>query len=238
MASDDRTPAAPPKPRRPALIFDFGNVVSFFDYARAGERLGKPLGLTGDAFLARARSAGLSPLVARYESGRMSAEEFGQQLCRAVGLVLTHDEFAAAWTDIFWLNEPVARLVAQLKRQGYTVVMGSNTNALHADHFRKQFAEALAPFDQLVLSYQVGHIKPEAAFYLACATATGAPPHECVFIDDLPENVEGARNAGLLAIHYRDDESLLAELRSIGVEVDGMGDGFGDGFGERGASAP
>ena len=43
----------------------------------------------------------------------------------------------------------------------------------------------------------------------------------CVFIDDADANVEGAKAAGLMAIHYRDTPSLIADLRAIGVEVSG-----------------
>lgn len=204
--------------RRPALIFDFGNVLAFFDYGRIGAILGRSLGLSGEEFLARARNVGFTALLQRYESGGMSSEEFGQAVAALMGFSLTHAEFAAAWSDIFWLNEPVAKLVADLKARGYTLVLGSNTNDLHATHFRRQFAEALAPFDRLVMSHEVGHIKPSAAFYLACAKAAQADPADCVFIDDLPENVEGARAAGLRAVLYSGDTDLLAKaLAGMGV---------------------
>lgn len=203
--------------RHPALIFDFGNVLAHFDYRKAAGRLGESLGLSGEAFLERVRPLGFSALVQEYESGRIAAEAFSKGVADLAGLAITHDEFAAAWSDIFTLNEPVAGLIAGLKRAGYTLVLGSNTNDLHASHFRRQFAGALAHFDRLVLSYEVGHIKPSSSFYLACAEAAGAAPGDCVFIDDLPENVEGARHAGLLALLYRDPASLREGLRSLGV---------------------
>jgi epoxide hydrolase-like predicted phosphatase len=205
--------------RTPALIFDFGNVVAHFDYRKACETLGRPLGLDGEAFLERARGLGLSPLIRQYESGKITAEAFSRSVSELVGLEIGHDAFAAAWADIFWPNEPVARVVADLKRRGYTLVLGSNTNDLHAAQFRRQFAATLAHFDRLILSHEVGHIKPAAAFYRACAEAAGAPPAECVFIDDLPENVAGARAAGLEGIVFRDVPSLLDDLRGLGVEV-------------------
>ena len=205
--------------RTPALIFDFGNVVAHFDYSRAAETLGRSLGLSGLELLLRLRSLGLTPLVQSYERGEMTSEAFVEAACALAGLALPYDEFTAAWCDIFWLNEPVARLVAALKARGYPLVLGSNTNALHAGFFRRRFAEQLAPFDRLVLSYEVGHIKPSAPFYHACADAAGAPPGSCVFIDDLPENVAGARAAGLIGLHYRDHPTLLAELRALGVEA-------------------
>jgi FMN phosphatase YigB (HAD superfamily) len=206
--------------RRPAWIFDFGNVVAHFDYARSCERLGRPLGLSGPELLRRAREAGLDPLLRRFESGQVPAETFSREVCRIVGLeAVSHGDFAAAWADIFTLNEPVARLVAHLDAQGDTLILGSNTNDIHAGHFRRQFAATLAHFDRLVLSYEVGHVKPSAEFFLACVEAAGRPPCECVFIDDLPENVEGARAAGLRGIVYdhRRHDDLLDALGRLGA---------------------
>ena len=209
--------------RTPALIFDFGNVVAHFDYTKACVHLGRLLGISGEAFLERVRSLGLSPLAQQYESGKLSAEAFSQAVCALVGLELSHDQFASAWSDIFWLNEPIAPLVSFLKERGYTLVLGSNTNDLHAAQFRRQFAETLAHFDHLVLSYEIGHIKPSPAFYLACVEAAGAPPEACVFIDDLVENVEGARAAGLSGLVFRDVPTLLDDLAALGVEVPQVG---------------
>ena len=205
--------------RRPALIFDFGNVLAFFDYARAFSNLGRQLGLSGEDFLTHARAKGLDHLVRNYERGDLRSEEFSASVCRQTGLVVSHAEFAAAWSDIFWLNAPVAELVLKLKAAGYTLVLGSNTNEIHSVRFREQFARELACFDRLVLSHEVGHSKPSRDFYLVCARAAGVKPFESVFIDDLPENVEGARAAGLAAVHYTDPEALVTGLRAFDVEI-------------------
>jgi HAD superfamily hydrolase (TIGR01509 family) len=205
--------------RRPALIFDFGNVVAHFDYGRACETFGRRLGISGQAVLERIRQVGFATLVQRYESGRISARAFSRELCALIDLEVPHEEFAAAWSDIFRLNEPIVPLIASLKQNGYTLVLGSNTNDLHAARFRHQFAALLASFDRLVLSFEIGHIKPSGPFYLACAEAAGMPPQECVFIDDLPENVQGARSAGLVGLLFRDVPTLREDLRSLGVEI-------------------
>jgi glucose-1-phosphatase len=206
--------------RRPALIFDFGNVVAFFDFTRACDRWGPGVGLSGQALLERVRGAGFTPLLQDYERGAMVSHDFARAFCELAGLSVAFEDFAPAWSDIFRLNEPVAGLVGRLKGEGYTLVLGSNTNELHATRFRDQFAETLRHFDALVLSYEVRHIKPSAGFYLACATAAGAEPAECVFIDDMPENVEGARSAGLSGVLYRDTPDLIRELHGLGVEVE------------------
>jgi putative hydrolase of the HAD superfamily len=202
-------------------MFDFGNVVGFFDYALMFERFGRRLGMPGPQLESLLYERGVAELGRKFERGRLTPEEFADQVMRLAGLSMPFAEFEAEWPDIFTLNEPVARLVAALKEQGYTLLLGSNTNALHARFYRQRFKEALAPFDHLVFSYEIGELKPERAFFLACAVEAGAATHDCIFIDDAPANVEGARRAGLRAILYRDTPSLIEELRDLGIEVPG-----------------
>jgi putative hydrolase of the HAD superfamily len=149
----------------------------------------------------------------------MPPGDFAESIMARLGLSFPFDDFARDWEDIFWLNEPVSRLVASLKSKGYTLILGSNTNSMHAVHFRRQFAATLDQFDAFVLSYEVGCLKPDVRFYEACVRAAGVPAASCVFIDDLAENVEGARNAGLKSVHYVDDPNLIANLQELGVEV-------------------
>ena len=205
--------------RRPVLIFDFGNVVAFFDFKKAFAVIESRGGLTGEQLTVRLRERGFYPLMERYESGGMASIEFSDAVCELVGVDFSHDEFTAAWTSIFTLNEPIAKLVSDLRSRGYRLLLGSNTNELHATYFQRQYAPTMACFDHLVLSHEVGHIKPSVEFYLACARCANVAPSECVFIDDRPENVEGARQAGLSAIPFLDAPALLAELRRMGVEI-------------------
>ncbi|MGE3821905.1 MAG: HAD family phosphatase, partial [Isosphaeraceae bacterium] len=96
--------------RRPAILFDFGNVIAHFDYAKACARLGEPHGLSGTELLARVKAAGLSDLVPRYESGRIGTSEFLESACAMTGLPIDPGQFADAWVDVFWINGPVAQI--------------------------------------------------------------------------------------------------------------------------------
>jgi putative hydrolase of the HAD superfamily len=203
----------------PALIFDFGNVVAFFDYQKACDRLGKRLGLRGDEVRRQLLERGFAQTLARLEAGQMTPDDFAESVTACLGLSLPFDDFARDWEDIFWLNRPISRLISLLKSRGYTLILGSNTNSMHAAHFRRQFAATLDKFDALVLSFEVGCLKPDVRFYDACARAARARASSCVFIDDLAENVEGARKAGLAGVQYCDDAGLIASLRELGVEI-------------------
>ena len=203
------------------LIFDFGNVVGYFDYLRACERFARGLAMTAPAFRDLIEERGFPRLLAEFESGRIAPEVFASRVMEMSGIRLSYDEFVRGWEDIFWPNEAVAHLIGSLKSSGYAIYLGSNTNVLHATHYRRQFAGTLDLLDGFVLSHEVGHLKPAREFFDACVKAAGVPASSCIFIDDLAENVEGARQAGLVAVHYVDTPTLVADLGRAGVEVAG-----------------
>ncbi len=203
----------------PAIIFDFGNVVGYFDYGRACEAIAQPRGLYGPALLQAAREAGLNELVAQFEIGQLSAKAFAESCCALLEPSdVTPEELIAAWSDIFWPNDSLVPLIHRLHNAGHRLILGSNTNELHASRFRRQFAETLSRFDHLILSFEVGHLKPSSGFYRACVEAAATDPADCLFIDDLPENVEGARQVGLQGLCYRDTPTLVADLVRLGVD--------------------
>jgi glucose-1-phosphatase len=203
----------------PVLIFDFGNVVAYFDYLRFFDRLASRVGRSGDAVRAQLLEQGFNRLHARFESGLMTPREFAESVAAGLELSLPLEEFVRDWEDIFWLNEPVSRLIAAIDTDGYTLILGSNTNEVHATYFRRRFAATLDRFDAYVLSYEVGCLKPDRRFYEACVKAAGAPAGSCVFIDDMAENVAGARAAGLQSLQFVETAGLVAGLREVGVEV-------------------
>jgi putative hydrolase of the HAD superfamily len=197
-----------------AVVFDFGNVIAFFDHQRTLGKLTPYTDMSADAMLAAVYGADLEDA---FESGRMSGAEFlrhFRELCR-----LTCDDafLHAACADIFWANEPVCALVPGLKAAGYKLVLGSNTNEIHAAHFRRQFADTLRHFDGLVLSHEAGVRKPRRGFFDNCQRLAGCAAHECVFIDDLAANVAGATACGWHGIVYRDDTELQGRLSDLGV---------------------
>ncbi len=205
--------------REPVLIFDFGNVIAFFDYLLAWEKFGRRMGQPGSDLKALLEQRGFADLHGRFESGRMTPEAFAVSLMAMGEFELPYAEFVAVWQDIFWLNEPVSQLITSLKSSGYTLLLGSNTNVLHSTFFRQRFVPPFDQFDRLVLSHEVGHMKPDRRFYEACVAVAKVPPSSCVFIDDLLENVDGAHRAGLDAIPYVTTQMLIDDLRSRGVEV-------------------
>nr|WP_206037712.1 HAD-IA family hydrolase [Rhodococcus sp. HNM0569] len=67
-------------------------------------------------------------------------------------------------------------------------------------------------FDHVVLSGDVGVAKPSPASYRLVAQRLGLAPSECVFVDDLASNVEGAVAVGMVGVHFHDSAAALFEL--------------------------
>jgi len=67
-------------------------------------------------------------------------------------------------------------------------------------------------FDVIILSAEVGVMKPEPRIYHLALQSLSVEPQEAVFIDDFERNVQGAQNVGLHAIHFRTPQQALEEL--------------------------
>src|SRR5262245_35398854 len=95
-----------------AIIFDFGNVVGFFDHRRATRRLAAETGLPDDVWYRHMMDSALED---EYESGRVSSAEFLQKVRQATGCHVPDALLAEAYGDIFWANTEVCELIARLK---------------------------------------------------------------------------------------------------------------------------
>jgi putative hydrolase of the HAD superfamily len=195
------------------ITFDFGNVVGFFDHRRASGRLAKHTDLPCDAVHAFLFG---SQLEDDYESGRISTAEFVRLVREGCRLRCSDEQLQAEYADIFWPNPDVCDLIPRLA-SSYRLVLLSNTNELHTARFRPQFADTLRHFAGLVLSHEVGARKPRPEIFRHAQQLTGCLPQECVFIDDLPANVAGARAAGWHGIVYTGTTDLMQRLAGLGV---------------------
>jgi putative hydrolase of the HAD superfamily len=198
-----------------AILFDFGNVIAFFDHYRAIGRFETRTNLASDVMF---RAIYQGELEHEFESGRLTPERFVTEVIDRIGYQHCADRFVGEFVDIFTPNPSVLELIPRLKPR-YKIVLASNTNALHSAHFKVQYADALRHFDALGMSFQAGVRKPEAGFYHYCATLLNTPASECLFIDDIEKNVAGAKAVGMSTILYSPEIDLVARLAEHGVEL-------------------
>src|SRR5256885_2082428 len=110
-----------------AIVFDFGNVIGYFDHRRTLTKLTAFTDLKPEEMLDRVYGTDLED---DFDTGRVSAAEFLQRFRDLCRLTCDDELLRAAVADIFWPNEPVCVLPPRLKAAGYTLLLGSNTNEI------------------------------------------------------------------------------------------------------------
>src|SRR5437867_2495260 len=122
--------------RPKAVIFDLGKVLVDFDYRIAGLRIAARGTMTADevqTFIDH------SPLLFRFETGRITKEQFFAEVRATTGFRGTIDEFSEFFADIFTPIEPMVKLHSDLRRSGAPTYLFSNTNELAVGHIRQHF---------------------------------------------------------------------------------------------------
>jgi len=87
----------------------------------------------------------------------------------------------------------------------------SNTNEIHAAWLRANLPE-FAHFHSVILSNEVGLLKPDAAIYQLALAQLDVTPAQALFVDDVAENVAGATAVGLAGLHHTDWSTTRAAI--------------------------
>jgi len=197
-----------------AVISDLGRVVLWFDndifLRKLAHRAGRPFEDVKTAV------HGDLELIRRFDGGVLTPEQFCAQVNRAIGADVPTEDFYGTYKDIFSLNGPVVDVLTRVKSAGFPTVLLSNVDPVRFDFIRGRYPEILF-FDAYVLSYELKLLKPDPAIYLEAARRAGTPPAECLLIDDMDRNIEGAEAAGLRGVLYTPETDLEAELRAHGL---------------------
>jgi FMN phosphatase YigB (HAD superfamily) len=202
-------PQKPPK----ALLFDLGRVLIPFEFNRAYREMEALTGL-GTAEI-RSRLAA-TQLFREFETGLMEPEEFSRRVMATLEFRCNAAEFGRIWNSIFLKETLVPEAVIEDLKARYRLIIVSNTNQLHFEMLKNNYP-IFQHFFGYILSYQVRAMKPEPAFYQAALKMADCLPQECVFIDDLPENVAGAEAAGFDGIMFENFAQLAEELKRRGI---------------------
>lgn len=205
-----------------AAIFDFGGVLttsiraSFIAYEVS---LGIPEGSLLEAFRLAAAEAEGEPAYALLEKGLIPEGEFYATMFDRVrthtGLDLEMpEEPAAVRAGMFGAlrrNEEMIAVAAAIGQHYKTAIL---TNNVREWTEWRELCDAHI-FDLVIDSSEVGMRKPEHEIYHLTCEKLGVAPDRASFVDDIPMNVDAAREVGLHAIQFTTTEDVLAALRPM-----------------------
>ncbi len=194
-----------------AIIFDLGKVLLHFDFGRGYRALAERCPHAACDIPARIDTA----LVDRFETGRIGPREFFSEFARQIEFRAGYDEFCEIWNGIFTETLISEDMLESLARR-YRLQLLSNTNAIHFEMIRRKYP-MLRHFHDLVLSYEVGAVKPQAEIYREAVRRAGCRPEECFYTDDIARFVDAARALGIDAVQFHSPGQLKQELTARGI---------------------
>ncbi len=193
------------------LIFDMGQVLIEFDPD-------KYISLSGadPADIPLLRSEVFrSPEWYAIDRGSISPEQGAVSACARLPKrlrVIAENIILRWWQYGIFPIAGMGELIAVLKCKGYKIYLLSNASSLFYNYFSSIPGSEF--FDGVLVSSDYGLLKPQHEIYEKLFSVFKLRPEECLFVDDQPQNIEGASICGMPGIVFRGDVNRLsAEIR-------------------------
>jgi glucose-1-phosphatase len=217
MPTDLKAPAPGRQARPKAVIFDIGRVIVRLNLNRAFAPIAAGMRVNGGS------AQRLSPeevwkIICQderwpdWQEGRLSPQEWHEHLMRRLKLSLTYAQFREAWNLVLDPQTILSdELFARLSERCRLALL-SNTDPLHVAALEERFTFS-RHFPVRIYSCSVGASKPSPAIYRAALEGLGLSASEALYVDDIEEFVDAARELGLDAIRFESGGGLEDQLR-------------------------
>jgi epoxide hydrolase-like predicted phosphatase len=193
-----------------AVFFDLGGVIVRTEYQAPRQHLAERLGMEYDDLVkivfdsdsGYQASIGAIPPEAHWDL-------VIKRLKRPVSELeaIRHEFFAG---DI--IDRTLLDFLRSLRGKYKTGLISNNWGDLREYIVREKLEDA---FDHIIISAEVGAVKPEAKIYQIALEQAGVRPKEMVFVDDFAVNIEGCEKVGIKGILFRDPDSALKQLKAL-----------------------
>jgi len=202
-----------------AVISDFGGVLTtplLPSFLALQNEIGVSPEHFGKALRAITEEDGSNPLFAM-ERGELSELDFLERLGDGLEPLVGHRPHLHRFREVFLgaldPNAEMIALMAELRESGLRMAMLTN-NVREWEPLWRAKLPVDEIFETVVDSAFVGARKPEARIYEITVERLGLAPQACLFIDDMELNCEAARELGFRAVHFRDNEQAIGEIRA------------------------
>jgi putative hydrolase of the HAD superfamily len=194
-----------------ALLIDFGGVLTSSPFGTF-EAFSTSTGLPGTAVADVLRTAEGSRLLVDCETGVMPEPVFEQELAallsRRHGVTVDATDLLERLNASLVPDWTMVDAIRRFRAAGITTVLVSNSLGRSA----YAWCDFGALFDHVVISGDVGSRKPSRKIYWHAANVAEVAPERCVMVDDLEQNLVGARRAGIRGVLHRSADVTIAEL--------------------------
>ncbi|NBK96420.1 MAG: HAD family phosphatase [Erysipelotrichia bacterium] len=196
------------------IVFDIGNVVLEF---KPHKYFTKHFA-NDDASEKICKMMMSSQIWKNYDLGIYNLEDVKNAFKKEMPLYQTQiDQMLSMWVKILEPIDYTLEKMQMLKKQGYGIYLLSNLNKEAFEYIKKRYF--IFDFaDGYIVSFQEQLAKPDKAIYELLCNRYQLLPQECVFIDDLKENVEAAIHYQMHGIHFIDEKQVNEQLEQLLME--------------------
>jgi len=195
-----------------SVIFDWGGVLIDDPAPGLMQYCSQALNVTKEDY-----TKAHNKFAADFQKGLIREDTFWERICAE--LDVPKPKVPSLWADAFKAayvpREDMFSMAARLRKNGYKSALLSNTEVPAMQYFYQLQYDM---FDVLVFSCAEGTRKPEKEIYELTIRRLGSRAGRSVFIDDKPEYINGAKEAGLNTILFKNLSQVKNALAELGVE--------------------
>jgi epoxide hydrolase-like predicted phosphatase len=192
------------------VFIDFGGVIMRTEDKGPRRRQAEQLGMT---------SRELEKIIFESESsqqastGKIPEEAHWQAVAKNLGVKQPEaDKIVDAFFSGDRADAILLDFLRSLRPERKVGLISNAWSGLRAFITRQKFEDV---FDEMIISAEVGVMKPDPRIYRLALEKLDAKAKESVFLDDVLVNVEAARSVGMNAIHFTQPEKALEELKQL-----------------------
>ncbi len=192
------------------IIFDFGGVYlsdSFIDFVNKAHKV---LGVNKNFFSDKEVIFDVE-----FNKGEITIEECLKKYFKCKINKEQMKKIINLWTKNWKPSKEMKELVIKLE-ENYRLAVLSNSDALNSLNYTKRGWYKY--FNVLILSHELGIVKPQKEIYEIAVKKLKVEPEECLFIDDQRDCLKPARKMGMATILFKSVSQLKKELQERNIK--------------------
>ena len=196
-----------------AIFFDLGGVIVRTEYQSPRQRLAERFGMDYEDIDRLVFGGGSNGTAAQAALGEISSDEHWKAVARK--LKIRDKEIASVRAEFFGgdvVDWSLIQFIRALRPRYKTGLISNAWSDLREYILKQKFDDA---FDSMVISAEVGAVKPEARIFQIALEQLKVKAREAVFVDDFIENIEGCEKVGMKGIHFKDSQDALEQVKAL-----------------------
>ena len=198
------------------IIFDLGKVIFDYSWDHMYDYFSKLANISLAEVKARF-AVNSDPIFLDFERGLITTQDYMKHVEQLLGIRMTIPQFADGLNSIYEDSyEGIEEILGELELK-YLLVALSNTNPVHADEWRRRYADQIIYFSYIFCSHEMRSRKPEPVIYEQVIRSVGTMPEQCVFFDDRQDNVDAAKSVGIPSFTVRSPAEIREVIAKLGL---------------------